>query len=169
MFRRRFSKRPAKGRKRVYKRRSAKGNKLVTKAQLYKAIRKNEETKMAYYETAYTRFNSGISSTDEYYYLLPNIASGNNASERIGDSIRPVKLVIRGVMSYSTNTNDINAHMVTSRLFCFQQKGVRDAPLKGLCSLNLLQNGAAGVNLFTGALLDITRPQNTDTFTYYGC
>ena len=59
--------------KRAYKRKpvSKKVKGLVTKAQLYKAISKNIETKQVTLEFPYTSFNSGISTNAEMYSLLP--------------------------------------------------------------------------------------------------
>ena len=167
MFRRRFSKRPVKG-KRVYRRRVAKkgkGKGLVTKAQLYKAIHKNEETKLVCVEQNYTLYNSGISSNTEMTNVLPAVPNDTTASGRIGDSIRPVKLVIRGVMTYNSY-NYLDSNMIISRMFLVQQKGIRDAAYKSSVSTQLLQFGATNTS-FTGALLDITRPQNTDQFTFF--
>jgi len=84
-----MSKRPYK--KRAYRRRAApkKGNRLVTKSQLYKAIRKNEETKIVCVEQAFLTYNSPISANTEMSNLLPPVPNGTTASDRrVGDSFR---------------------------------------------------------------------------------
>lgn len=63
MYKKKFVKRPYK--KRAIKRTlKGKGKQLATKSQLYKAIRRNEETKLvsSISEAAFTLFNSAISS-----------------------------------------------------------------------------------------------------------
>jgi len=157
------TKRPYK--KRAYKRNYKKKTALVTKSQLYSAIRKNEETKIVCIEQAWAGYNSGISANTEMNNVMPPVPSGVTASDRIGDSIRPVKLVIRGVMSYNTEGIS-NANLIMSRLFLVQQKGIRDNNNKSGVSTNLLQFGATN-RTFIGDLLDITRPQNTDLFTFF--
>ena len=142
-----------------------KKDRLVTKPMLYRAIHKNEETKIVCVEQNYTLYNSGISSNTEMSNVLPPVPNDTTASGRIGDSIRPVKLVIRGVMSYNSY-NLLDSQMIISRMFLVQQKGIRDANQKTSVSTSLLQFGATNTT-FTGALLDITRPQNTDLFTFF--
>ena len=166
MFRRRFSKRPVKG-KRNYKRKSypKKGKGLVTKAQLYRAIARTAETKQATAELVYTRFNAGITNNSEMYGILPGLAQGIGADQRIGDQIRPKKLVVRGYINYDCPSNQ-PAAMIISRMFCFQPKSFRDYLNKGSVPNTLLTNGA-NPSAFTGALLEITRPQNREQFTFY--
>ena len=161
------SKRPYK--KRAYKPRAKKAaSKLVTKAQLYKAIAKQTETKQATTELTFTTFNSPISSaTGEFYVPLPGLGQGVAADQRLGDQIRPKRLVIRGYINYdTTDTSDQAANMIISRLFCFSSKAIRDNANKGSMSSALLTNGG-NPSQFTGALLDITRPQNREYFTFY--
>ena len=155
-------KRPYK--KRAYKKKNP-GTKLVTKSQLYKAIHKNEETKLVLTEAAYTLYNSGISSASEMVSIIPPMSQGTSGNQRVGDSIRPIKLVFRAVLSYNAD-NISSANMIISRLFLLQQKGIRDAGYAASLSTQILQNGSVGTT-FTGALLDITRPKNTDLFTFY--
>jgi len=138
---------------------------LVTKAVLYKAIKRNEETKVALNEQPFTLHNSGINNAD-YYNILPSVGQGTQGNLRLGDSIRPIKLVFNAVISYNTNTSYVDPQMIISRLFCFQQKGIRDYVQISNVSTGLLQNGANPLT-FTGSLVDISRPKNTDVFTFY--
>ena len=162
------TKRPYK--KRSYKRKSypKKGKQLVTKSQLYKAINKMSETKQATTELAYTQFNSAISSASEYYGVLPGIGAGVGPNQRIGDQIRPKRIVIRGYLNFVTDAPSYNgAVMLISRLFCFQPKTVRNNTLvSSNVSANLLTNGG-NPQAFTGALLDIMRPTNNEEFTFF--
>jgi len=140
-------------------------NQLVTKAVLYKAIHKNEETKMVCVEQAFSGYNSPISLNTEMNNILPSINNGTTQSDRIGDSIRPIRLVVKGYITYTADTT-ASASMIISRLLCFQQKGIRDNVNKSGLSTNLLQFGSTNTQ-FLGSLLDITRNQNTDLFTFY--
>jgi len=154
-------KKVVKKRKGMYKRKS---NALVTKNVLYKAINSHQETKVVTTELAYTLFNSGISSNTEYYGVLPSILAGTTASQRIGDEVRPIRLEIRGYISMSSSIESAAAFM--SRMFCFQDKQVRSYTLGSSTSVNLLQFGAV-TTAYTGALLDQTRPKNTDRFRFF--
>jgi len=157
--------------KRPYKRRAARRNyrkkssALVTKSQLHRAISRTEESKMVCVEQAWTAYNSPISANTEMSNVLPPVPVGATASERIGDTIRPTRLVIKGVLTYNADAIS-NANLLISRMFLFQQKGIRDNNNKSGVSTNLLQFGATN-RTFNGDLLDITRDKNTDLFTFF--
>ena len=161
-------KRPYK--KRAYKRHYKKTGaaKLVTKAQLYKAINKTTETKQATAEFTWTQFNSAISSASEYLGILPGLGAGVGPNQRVGDQVRPKRLVIRGVISFVTDAPSYNgAVLLISKLFCFQSKNTRYIPqVSTTLTTNLITNGG-NPSPFTGALLDITRPLNKEEFTFY--
>jgi len=148
------------------KRTKPKSTQLVTKAVLYKAIRKNVETKQATAELPFTYFNSAINSTAEYYTCLPGLGQGVGANQRLGDQIRPIKIVIRGYVNYATNAYT-EAALIIARHFVFQPKNVRYQPQTSTAAgIYLLTNGGNPSN-FTGALLDITRPHNNEEFIFY--
>jgi len=148
------------------KRTQPKSKQLVTKAQLYKAIAKQCETKQATTEFVYTTFNSAINSTTELFSVLPGIGNGVGANQRIGDQIRPKRIEIRGYINYATNTYS-DAALIIARHFCFQPKNIRYQPQTGTSAgIDLLTNGGAPSN-FTGALLDITRPHNNEEYIWY--
>lgn len=164
------------GKKRVFNKRAKKpvrrvrrkSNKsLVTKSQLYRAIRRNVETKIATNQYGYTTFNSGISSTGDFITLLPSISNGNTDATRIGSSIKPLKLVIEGYVTCNTDAASgiPDAFMIGARLFCFQQKANRftssSSPL-----YNLLQNGSS-TTTYSGTAMNFIQPHNNESYTFY--
>lgn len=165
------------GKKRVYrrkptnKRRPKRGKKtsrsLVTKSQLYRAIRRNIETKIAENQYGFTTFNSGISSAGDFITLLPSIAAGNGDAARIGNSVKPLRLVIQGYICFNTDAAAglVDAGLYGARLFCFQQKANRftgsSSPL-----YNLLQNGSS-TTTFSGTAMNMCQPVNKESYIWY--
>ena len=91
---------------------------------------------------------------------------GVGANQRIGDQIRPKKIIIRGFINYATNVYS-EAALIIARHFCFQPRNVRYQPQTATAAgIDLLRNGSNPSN-FTGALLDITRPHNGEEFTFF--
>ena len=130
---------------------------MVTKAQLYRAIHKSVETKQATAELVYTTYNSSISTNAEFSTCIPGIGQGTGSNQRIGDQIRPLRLVVRGYINYDTVTYS-GANLLIARQFMFQPKNLRYAPQTTSAGVDLLTNGG-NPSPFTGALLDIrTRP-----------
>ena len=126
----------------------------------------NMETKYASNQYSLSYFNSGINSTGDFITLLPAIASGIGQNQRIGDSIEPIKLVIRGYLVYSTSiVTYIDARMILARMFCFQDKSTRSYALSSANYQLIDLGGSSGP--FTGTQMSVISPKNTDMFTFY--
>lgn len=154
------------GRKTVGKRKTG-GNQLVTKKQLYRAIRRNVETKIASNSTGWTTYNSSIGSAGDRLTLLPSIAQGTAQNQRIGNSIKPLKLVIRGYVAYNAQQSSANldARMLGVRMFVYQDKVVKSYA-NGVNNWQLLDLGGTSGS-FDGTPINFNTPHNTDMFIFY--
>lgn len=148
-------------------RKTKKSNSLVTKSQLYRAIRRNMETKIASNQYTLTALNSGISSAGDLIAVLPTISNGTGQENRIGSSIRPTKLVIRGYVVYNTTLayGYLDSKLLGVRLMVFQDKTTR-AYQNSITNFNLLDYGGTG-QTFTGTPQNFTAPHNNDQFRFY--
>jgi len=162
---------PKKSAKIAYKKRnkktkaSKKGG-LVTKAQLYRAINRNVETKQVNMTLGLTNFNSGISSAAEFYTVLPAISQGVNSNQRLGDQIRPKRIVIRGYVQFLSDAW-VGATMLLARQFCFQPKNIRYQPQTTTAAGTTLLTDGAVPAAYTGTLLDQTKTHNNEEFTFF--
>lgn len=141
------------------------GVKLALKQTIKSLLLKNQETKQVMYTLQPTYFNSGINSTGELYQLLPPVAQNVSQTGRIGESIMPQKIVVRGYINYGSNSYQ-GANEIISRLFCFQDKSVRSWDLRTNISLGILDTGGSG-SQFTGTLINVVTPHNNDHFTFF--
>lgn len=172
MFKRGYKRRAYGKRKSVVgKRRWAsrkKPRQLVTKPMLYRAIRRNEEVKVAINAYPITTFNSAIASSGDAIILLPPISRGTDQNQRIGSKIKPVKMIIRGFVTYNTlngTAYQVEAHMLGARLFVYSNKTTAAAS-NSIYDYTLLDNGGSGA-AFSGAAIDFHAPHNKDTFKFY--
>lgn len=167
---RKFFRRATKSGKRKPLRKKAKAkkaNKLVTKRQLYRAINRSIETKIVTATYSLTAFNSGISAAGDLITVLPGIVTGTNQNDRIGMSVKPTRLVIRGYIVYNTASsyNYVDAKLLGARLLCFQDKATR-AYQNAISNYNLLETGGSGAT-FTGTPLNYLQPVNRDQFQIF--
>jgi len=130
-----------------------------------KTIDKKLETKQVMYTLTPTFFNSAVQSTSEFYQVIPPVSIGSGQTGRIGESIQPIKIVVRGYINYAADTNQTPNELIT-RLFCFQDKSVRSWDLKTSISTNLLDSGGSG-SQYTGTLINNCTPHNKDHFTWF--
>jgi len=141
-------------------------NELVTKSMLYKVLNKTIETKFASVQYTYTTFNSAISNIADFLAILPAVQAGTGQNQRIGNSIHPVKLEIRGYITVDSNTLWITAQEILCRLMCFQQKDLRSFADLASGNFNLLNVGG-GSGQYDGSLLRQCMPHNNDAYTFY--
>jgi len=134
-------------------------------------MRKEEETKKCSDIMGITSFNSGISSSGDFIDILPTILQGTAENNRIGSAIRPIKLVIRGYVSYVTNSfasGIVDARMLGVRLFCFSDKTqpCYTTNLSAGSNYNILDQGGSSA-AFTGTITNYLTPHNSDQFKFY--
>lgn len=149
--------------KRTYKRKPPSKDLILRVVKNYES--RQLETKQQTVSMTYTLFNSSIGSVSEFYPLMPAVIAGTSNNNRIGDTIQPTKLIIRGYISFASDSN-INAQEIISRMFVLQDKSVKNYNLLTSMSIKILDNGATDVP-FTGSLLDIIMPQNKKRFRFF--
>jgi len=147
----------------------AKRGKFITKTQLYRAIRRNIETKIVSTQYGLTSFNSSIGATTDLIKCLPDIIQGSGQNNRIGHEIRPLKLVIRGYVAFNTDSvggsTYQDAVQLGGRLFCFQDKANR-CYTQAIVNYNLLDAGGTSAQ-FAGTAMNFVVPHNSDQFMFF--
>lgn len=140
---------------------------LSVKSYVNKTIKRNEETKMSSVQYTLANFNSSIASTADLITLLPQVGVGVNQNNRIGNAIRPIKMVITGYVVYNSPAVALNsdARLLGARLFCFQDKTTRSYA-NNIYNYNLLNLGGTSAT-FAGSPLDWCSPHNSETFIWY--
>lgn len=167
---RRGLRKPYKKRMNRGKKTTRKGRQLVTKSQMYRAIRRNIETKSATTQYTYTTFNSGINVSADCLSILPPIPAGTGQNNRIGHAIKPLKVVIQGYVCYhcdsaAPSVPNQDARMLGARLFCYEDKTIRSYAITPI-NFNLLNAGGASAN-FTGTAIQWITPHNSDMFKFF--
>lgn len=137
------------------------------KSYVNRLIRRNEETKFVSNSYTLTSFNAGIGVSADFLALLPPVTQGTAQSQRIGNKVRPTKLVIRGYVIYNADAGSAkqDARMIGGRLFCFQDKATRSYS-NNVLNYHLLDNGGTSEN-FVGTPINWCTPHNSDQFTWY--
>lgn len=146
-----------------YKKKTIVSNNI--KSYVHRAINRSQETKMVSISLPPTAFNSAISSFNETYAVIPALSIGPGQTGRIGESVEPQKIVIRGYINYRSNGNQ-GAQQIISRLFCFQDRAIKQYDLRPQLNMNLLDTGGVG-NQFAGTLLNLCAPHNSDHHIFY--
>jgi len=148
-----------------YKRRVARSNLTIQKVK--RMIKSSQETKFVTTEYGFTTFNSAISSVADIIAVLPALPRGNEDNRRIGSTVRPVKMVIRGYVVYN-NYVDVNfqPREILTRRFLFQDKAVKCYTDGASVSLDLLDKGGLAEQ-FSGTQLSYLLPHNTHRHTFF--
>ena len=130
-------------------------------------VLRNQETKQISNQYTLTAFNSGINGAGDQMTVMPPIGLGTGQYQRIGSSIKPVKLVIRGYIQYKSDAN-AGARMIGVRQFCYSDRTVSTYNTNTLAGGNyqLLDTGSSSGN-FTGTTLNFNTPHNADQFKFY--
>lgn len=151
-----------KANKRPYK---SKASTSLIKYEVNKIINRKIQTKKVTHALAFLAFNSGITSASEFYPLVPILSPGVGDNQRIGDSIEPVKIVVKGYITFLANSI-VSAEELISRMFIFQDKSVKSHNNVGQMNLKLIDSGAAPT-IFNGSIYDTIYPHNTEHFSWY--
>ncbi|CAF3454663.1 unnamed protein product, partial [Rotaria socialis] len=127
------------------------------------------ETKLNTITLEFQAFNSGITATGDFQYVLPVIQVGTGSNNRIGDTIKPIKLVIEGYIAYRMDltggTINDQSRLLGARLFVFQDKATR-AYQNNIFNYNLLDNGSSSES-YTGTARNWIQPHNEDQFKWF--
>jgi len=144
--------------------------KLATVGQVKKLISKSSETKFATARVESNNVhNSAISSAD-LTPILPRIPQGTDDWQRIGDSIRPTRLTIKGLVSmdrtYATDNKVLLVRIVVLSAKATKNR-VATTSLFGTFASELLHpnlDSGTQVKQFVGDQNDLNYPINTDVF-----
>ena len=130
-------------------------------------VQKTQETKQISKQYTVTAFNSAINGAGDQMVVLPDISVGAGQYQRIGASIKPIKLVIRGYIQYKSD-NNAGARMIGVRQFCYSDRTVStyNSNLLAGSNFQLLDTGSSSGN-FTGTQLNFNTPHNKDQFKFY--
>jgi len=139
------------------------------KSIIQKTINRNLETKYASISNTFTMYNSGITAPADTAYILPPVPVGTGQEQRIGSTIRPIKMVIRGYVNYATQNSTLSdARQIGARLFVYKEKsisGYNQYPLSG-GNARLLDAGGSAL-AYTGTAMNFITPKNTDEFHFF--
>lgn len=132
-----------------------------------KTIQRSQETKFVSAQYTFSAFNSTITSPADIIAIMPQIFQGAGQDQRIGNSIKPVAIIVRGYVTYypASSTGNLDARMLGARLFCFQDKAVRSQANSDV-NYNLLNLGGVSTN-YTGTAMNWITPHNNDQFTFF--
>lgn len=167
---RKYGKRRATGKRRSYSRRRGVKGQVVTKPMLYRAIRRNVETKQSSSVYTFTEFNSTIGNIGDAIVVLPHVSPGAGQNQRIGSKIKPLKLEIVGyVVMLSTLTNGStytkDAKMLGVRLLVYENRASKSV-YGAYTSYNLLDYGGNSSTFSTGPQ-DFQAPLNRELFKFH--
>jgi len=116
-------------------------------------------------------FNAAISSTSEVYPILPPLFSGVSSYQRVGDRIKPKRLMLEVVITANGALTSSQLNMV--RLFILQDKSIKDSNnLKAVTAIqpgtpiaSQLLNTGGGTQGFTGVPNTILMRVNTERYS----
>jgi len=166
---RKYTKR--KFRKGKTKKRSSK--KISFKKKVQAIINKNEEDKEAFTSLSATAFNSGMNSSGDIMYIIPNIAQGTLENQRIGNQVTAKSLSVRGAIVWNPSSGTFGTYSNTRlgvRVIICQPKAYNTYESifanATTWQATLLRRGGTTV-AFTGIMTDLWSPINTDAITKY--
>lgn len=138
--------------------------------QVQRIINKNAEDKQAYASLVNYNYNSGINSSADLNFILPNIATGVADNERIGDQIMCKNFTVKGHIISNLTYNSYSQCRIGLRLMVVQPKTSSSSSLISNDASNwlsyLLKKGGTTTG-FSGLVSDLYAPINTDAITKY--
>lgn len=111
-----------------------------------------------------TNFTAGITSNAECYALIPPVIQGDGDHNRIGNTIKPVSLHVKGFVSI-TNAN-LSSVYIDVDIWCLTSKTLKSQFQEGSLDMNSLLNVGNGLNAsYDGSFYNSIMPINTSLFT----
>lgn len=134
--------------------------------QLIKSVIKGqEEKKMQVLLPDPQTYNSGISSTSEWYNPIPTVGQGSGAFQRDGNVIKPTLLDMTWHVSLGTGVTRSCDDIVVLYLFKMRNARSYSDMINRGNAFQFLDKGSLGLSAFTGLLQDVATPINNDGFT----
>lgn len=139
--------------------------KAAVTAVVKRVIASTDEKKLQVYRPDPQTYNSGISTTGEWYNPIPIINQGEGAFQRSGNAIKPTLLDMSWRVSLGTGVSRSCDDIVVLYLFkCKNLRSYADMVARGSAGV-FLNRGSQGLAPFTGLLQDIDTPVTTEAFT----
>lgn len=187
------TRRPRRRAGRKMRRMGARKSKVSRNVKTYvkKELRKNIENKFCSIYADGEDHNSSIQSSiagNDFYPLVPPVPEGTGQHQRIGKTIRPTGLYVKGQLQLAAEFNDLvlgNQEVykpIVARVIIFRQKNVNSCYNSGNVNLNVLMkpnftavNGSSGTapagygsddnaKPFNGYVHDLLIPTNKEMF-----
>lgn len=136
-----------------------------------KAISRETENKMIGWVIENQVFHNAPIGAADCVPIVQQISPGTSAQQRVGDRIKPKRLVVRGTVSFRPDTCNTNQNFYV-RLLVLAQKNLKvgsQVAAGGVDTGHLLRPGYVGSDQkpFSGVTLDLDAPINTDLFRVY--
>lgn len=148
------------------KRRVRRAPKVSFDNRVLSVVNKTQETKKAVYESGLINFNSQINAAGDILRILPQIAIGNNSWQRTGQSIRLMKVVIKGYYALDNTADSANDVRLNIRHLVLSNKKKQQWNDNGVNDLLQLLEAVNGVSQqFDGTAARYMTPVNREYFT----
>lgn len=157
------------------RRTSRKAGKTISrpvKAFVKRAINANAETKYVAQQPYNnssgimnkTNFSAAITGTPECYALIPPVIQGEGDHNRIGNSIKPISLHVKGMVT--ATANQLDSIYIDVDIWCLTSKTLKSQYQEGSLDMNSLLNAGNGLNAsYDGSFYNSMMPINTSLFT----
>lgn len=139
-------------------------------------IKRNQETKMvscgSFYAAPYgastlygVPFNSSITSSTEFYPIIPPCPQGLSEGQRLGDRIKPLGLTVRCLVSATGSYT--SSQLSRCRLFVVSAKNIKDNLLQSQLQPDQLLDYGGFIQQYDGSPTGHTVPINKEGWTVY--
>lgn len=152
-----------------FKRRQKYSKKQTFDQKVLNVVNRSQETKKAVYESGTIFFNSQINATGDVLRIIPQIAVGNNSWQRNGQTIRLMKVVIKGF--YEMNFNESassDARLGVRHCYLASKKKNNWQDNTSTDLLQLLEGVNGVAQQFDGTVKKYQTPINREYFTSRG-
>ena len=145
------------------------GNRLSFAQRVQSVVNKSQETKKAVYQSGMINFNSQVNAAADVLRILPQIAIGNNSWQRTGQSIRLMKVVIKGYYELTQSESASSDCRLNIRHCFLKNKKKNQWNDNGVSDLLQLLEAVNGVSQqFDGTVASYMSPINREYFTSRG-
>ena len=147
--------------------RKSKAPKVSFDNRVLAVVNRKLETKKAVYQSGYVSFNGPWTATGDVLKIMPNIPTGSNSWQRVGQKIRLMKVVIRGhIMTSGAETLSSSRSRYGVRHAILSDKQKNDYTKVDTTDLGqALEGVSAAGQYFSGTISEYQTPINRENFT----